>query len=53
MVKYTSVVKGEIVTKEMNKEQFMNLMNVLKKRARANVLNRKKTEMFKKWNGGC
>lgn len=52
MVKYTTVVNGKIVSKEMNREQFGNLMAILKKRANKNKLEKKKMEMMKKWNGG-
>lgn len=52
MVKFTTVVNGKIVSKEMNKEQFGNLMAILKKRANKNKLEKKKAEMMKKWNGG-
>lgn len=52
MVKFTTVVKGKIVTKEMNREQFDNLMAILKKRANRTKLEKKKAEMMKKWNGG-
>ena len=41
-----------IVSKEMNREQFGNLMAILKKRANRNKLEKKKMEMMKRWNGG-
>jgi hypothetical protein len=52
MVKFTTVVNGKIVSKGMNREQFGNLMAILKKRAKKNKLEKKKAEMMKKWNGG-
>jgi hypothetical protein len=52
MVKFTTVVNGKIVSKEMNREQFGNLMAILKKRANRNKLEKKKMEMMKRWNGG-
>lgn len=52
MVKYTSVVKGEVKTVELDKEHFIHLMECLNRRAKKIKLEKKKNEMFKKWNGG-
>lgn len=49
MVKYTTVVNGEITTLELTKENFRELMEVLKRRARRNKLERRKKEIMKKW----
>ena len=52
MVKYTTIEKGEIVTKDLSKEEFITLMCKLSKIAKK----RKRDKLIKsnitKWNGG-
>lgn len=52
MVKYTTIEKGEIVTKDLSKEEFITLMGKLSKIAKK----RKRDKLIKsnitKWNGG-
>ena len=50
--KYTTIEKGEIVTKDLSKEEFITLMGKLSKIAKK----RKRDKLIKsnitKWNGG-
>lgn len=52
MVKFTTVEKGEIVTKEINKEEFLTLMNRLKKIAKIQKRQKLIEKNVTKWNGG-